>query len=181
MTGLIRGCSMALAALAFVSTASAQERQAVNLMKGASQCDVAAALMIEMPDCPGVKGNMVVRGLTPGKQPRVAAAFDIRFEFGSAQLTDDAKREIDKIAAVLKAGQSDRFMVTGHTDAVGSALSNLMLSNDRAKSVQDYLVKQHGLDPARLAAIGRGKSELYNTADPTAAENRRVEIERLPR
>ncbi len=72
-----------------------------------------------------------------------------------------------------------RFEIAGHTDAVGSVEYNQRLSEARAGTVRDYLLAHAGLDPQKLVAIGFGKLKLYDTANPTAGINRRVQITRL--
>jgi len=42
--------------------------------------------------------------------------------------------------------------------------------------VKDYLVSRHGIDPSLLVVEGRGSASPINTADPFAAENRRVQL-----
>ena len=74
-----------------------------------------------------------------------------------------------------------RFRVAGHTDSVGSAARNQTLSEQRAQSVVTYLTTTHHLAPARLEAVGKGSSEPLIPANPTAGENRRVEITNLGR
>lgn len=66
----------------------------------------------------------------------------------------------------------------GHTDAKGRADYNLKLSQQRADAVRAFLAN-NGVADARLAAAGKGSSELANTNDPMAAENRRVRIVNL--
>ena len=71
------------------------------------------------------------------------------------------------------------FAINGHTDASGSAAYNKTLSQKRADSVKTFLVSEFDIDPKRLEAVGWGEERLKNTADPKAAENRRVEIVNL--
>ena len=100
----------------------------------------------------------------------------IQFEFDSFRLTDDAKAVLDRLAGVL----SDDLMkdktveIEGHADAVGSAEYNLSLSGLRARAVRAYLIQEHGIAPERLPFVGKGETELYDPAHPTAAVNRRV-------
>src|SRR5204862_1751986 len=65
----------------------------------------------------------------------------IQFEFGSAKLTEDAKKVLNELGAALQSDQlaAYQFSLVGHTDAVGSAGANLKLSQARAASVKDYL------------------------------------------
>jgi outer membrane protein OmpA-like peptidoglycan-associated protein len=68
------------------------------------------------------------------------------------------------------------FLVAGHTDAAGNDSYNQSLSERRAEAVKIFLAEQFKLSPGQLLAIGFGRTQLKNTADPLAAENRRVQI-----
>ena len=67
-------------------------------------------------------------------------------------------------------------MLEGHTDATGSDPYNQALSERRADAVRDYLVEQHHIEPQRLVAVGKGKKDLLDPANPEAAVNRRVRV-----
>ena len=69
-----------------------------------------------------------------------------------------------------------RFTIEGHADPRGGDDYNMKLSTARAEAVREYLVTQRGLAADRLDAVGKGSSELLNTANVTAPENRRVTI-----
>lgn len=102
---------------------------------------------------------------------------EIKFPFGSAELSADAKTLLQKLARVLAGGElaSRTIKVVGHTDAAGSDELNQALSVARAQAVSAYLAEQ-GVPAQRLQALGVGKSDHKNPRDPMAAENRRVEI-----
>jgi outer membrane protein OmpA-like peptidoglycan-associated protein len=102
---------------------------------------------------------------------------EIKFPFGSAELTGDAKALLQKLAHVLNADAlaSRPIKVVGHTDAAGSDELNAVLSVARAEAVSTYLAEQ-GVPGRRLVASGVGKRDHKNPQDPLAAENRRVEI-----
>ena len=68
------------------------------------------------------------------------------------------------------------ILIAGHTDAKGSADYNLALSQRRAASVADFLIKTYHVDKGRLSVIGFGEEQLKNKEDPLADENRRVQI-----
>ena len=99
----------------------------------------------------------------------------IQFEYNSSDLTEEGRLQINELATAIKALDRDVFQVIGHTDASGSDQYNLTLSQRRAKSVYDMLVKEHGVDPSRLKAVGKGESAPVNSEKPNSAENRRVE------
>lgn len=111
-----------------------------------------------------------------GDEAAGPASFQIFFDLDSAALRKDAYPILDRLGAALSAPELKdfRFVVEGHTDALGSEQHNLELSENRAKSVREYLVEKHHVDPARLEAMGRGETELYEPDRPTSAKNRRV-------
>jgi outer membrane protein OmpA-like peptidoglycan-associated protein len=123
-----------------------------------------------------------VRGVTTPVAPRPALSFDasVNFAFNSAELTGDAKKELDKIIAVLKDPEvkDADVIVAGHTDAKGSDGYNQKLSERRALSVKQYLA-QNGIDNKRLTATGYGKSKLLLSKQPLDPLNRRVEFRNI--
>lgn len=108
-----------------------------------------------------------------------ALALQIAFERGTAQLRPEAKRRLDQLVTTLRdpALADARFVVAGHTDASGSDAINVPLSCARAKAVRDYL-QQQGVSADRLHVEGFGAMRPLNTANPLAADNRRVEVRR---
>ena len=115
-------------------------------------------------------------GQGPAKKP--SASLLITFETASAVLTLRSKEQLDVVASALNNERLKefRFEVEGHADPRGTAAGNLTLSQQRAESVRDYLVGTLGLAGSRLVAVGKGDTELMNTRDVAAAENRRVTI-----
>jgi chemotaxis protein MotB len=108
------------------------------------------------------------------------------FKTGKYEITPAAKTVLGKVAMVLKNQPDIEFMVEGHTDNVkysgGVLLDNWDLSVKRATTVVRMLQKEYGLDPAKMAAAGRGE---YNPiADNSSADgrssNRRTRIVILP-
>lgn len=84
---------------------------------------------------------------------------------------------LDALAAGIKRLPENALVtIAGHTDAYGSALYNIDLSLKRALAVRAYLVQVHGIPGRRLVAVGKGKSEPLNRANPYAQENRRVQV-----
>ena len=106
-----------------------------------------------------------------------AVAFHISFAFNSAELPDSAHAMIDRIAQLMKETPELKLRVEGHTDATGSANYNIMLSQERAQSVAQYLEAQ-GISADRLMLVGKGKSEPL-TRDPFEPANRRVQFVRI--
>ncbi len=125
--------------------------------------------------------NTIVRALAPGYEeaygePRLID-LDVRFAFDEATLLPDAVRQLDELARALVSDKlkKSRFLITGHTDARGSAAYNKDLSARRAEAVRNFLVGK-GVDAKRLQTAGRGEEQLKDILDPEGAINRRVEI-----
>ncbi|MFS8148187.1 OmpA family protein [Rhizobium sp. BR 249] len=107
----------------------------------------------------------------------------ITFATGSADIPMTQARTLRKVAdainQVLEKDPSETFLIEGHTDAVGSDQSNLILSDQRAESVANVLSDVYGIAPENLATQGYGERYLkVNTSGPEQ-ENRRVTIRRV--
>jgi outer membrane protein OmpA-like peptidoglycan-associated protein len=101
----------------------------------------------------------------------------VRFAFDSAEILPAARDQLDALARGIKMLPADRTVtVEGHTDAAGGDAYNLALSRARAQSVRDYLVRQHGIDAARLRTAGYGEEQPIEGSDPQSALNRRVQF-----
>ena len=110
--------------------------------------------------------------------PRPSAlSLPVQFGFDSANILAPAKQQLDALAEgirMLPAMQA--VVIEGHTDAAGADHYNEQLSQRRAHAVKRYLVASHGIDPARLRAVGLGEYVPLPGRDPYAAENRRVQF-----
>ena len=101
----------------------------------------------------------------------------VNFQSGSDLLLAGAENLIREMATTLNANDYLQIEVAGHTDSQGSAENNQGLSDRRAKTVYDYLIR-YGVDPDRLSFQGYGESQPIadnETADGRAT-NRRVEL-----
>lgn len=132
------------------------------------------------------KNSAALSADTREKLKLVAAdkpAFDLsmEFDFRSDVLKGSALQNADKLGRALSnpALANQTFVIAGHTDAKGTDAANQKLSERRAEAVKRYLVQQYKLPAANLIAVGYGKSRLKNEADPTGAENRRVQAVNL--
>ena len=101
----------------------------------------------------------------------------VNFESGSDMLLPGAEKLLQDAARTLNNYPTLRVEVAGHTDNVGSANLNLGLSDRRAKTVLDHLVK-FGVDPSRLTFKGYGETQPIadNSLTHGRAINRRVEL-----
>jgi outer membrane protein OmpA-like peptidoglycan-associated protein len=107
-----------------------------------------------------------------------AIDLEIYFDFDSARITSEATPQLVQLGLALRdeSLKGSTFLLSGHTDAVGRDAYNQKLSEERAWSVRDFLVKSFSLDPDQLIAVGYGEEQLKNASYPDAAENRRVQI-----
>jgi outer membrane protein OmpA-like peptidoglycan-associated protein len=98
------------------------------------------------------------------------------FDFNSAQLTAQGRRNAQTFAEALKTPdlRNKRFLIAGYTDSVGSSEDNMVLSRERAKAVADFLVAE-GVDRSRLQVAGYGESRPLPGHVGTDGANRRVE------
>lgn len=104
----------------------------------------------------------------------------VTFRFGSAELTDQAKENLDVFAEALSDDRMAiaRFAIEGHTDSVGSDTANIRLSEKRARAVARYLVSS-GVELTKLEIKGHGETALAHPENPEHEGNRRVEARLL--
>jgi outer membrane protein OmpA-like peptidoglycan-associated protein len=103
----------------------------------------------------------------------------IEFDFDSAALAQAQKQKLTQLCTVMKASDIGLFRIIGHTDATGSEEYNERLSLLRAQEVKRYFTSDCGMATTRLEAVGFGERFLFNSAQPDAGENRRVEFQAL--
>jgi outer membrane protein OmpA-like peptidoglycan-associated protein len=108
---------------------------------------------------------------------------NIIFEFGAWEVTPDQYPKLERLARVmlriLSRNPDEVFFIGGHTDAVGSDVDNLSLSDRRAAAVADVLSETFGVPPENLVTQGYGEQYLkINTPGPEPL-NRRVDVLRI--
>lgn len=112
------------------------------------------------------------------KDEKIELNEKVNFETGKAALLPASKELLDEVAKVLTDHpELQKIRIEGHTDNAGGAAYNLKLSNNRAKSVREYLVSK-GIDAKRLESKGFGLSKpIGDNKTPEGREqNRRVEL-----
>jgi outer membrane protein OmpA-like peptidoglycan-associated protein/Tol biopolymer transport system component len=102
---------------------------------------------------------------------------NIFFDVNQFVLKPASQIELDDVVNLLKENPTVSIRINGYTDNVGKPADNLLLSENRAKSVVNYL-KSKGIDPRRLSFKGFGDAEPVspNTTDAGRAQNRRTEL-----
>ena len=103
---------------------------------------------------------------------------DILFDSGLSVIKKQYFSEIDKIAAKIKHHGEVFVSVEGHTDSIGRALKNQILSKARASAVVEALNKKLQLEEVQLTAIGFGETKPIgdNTTKAGRLKNRRVTV-----
>ncbi len=114
------------------------------------------------------------------EQDKVFLTFEsgILFDVNSTALKPGAMNNLNKVADVMTRYPETNILVAGHTDSSGTDQYNQRLSEDRARSVANYL-GSHGVSSYRMSTVGYGESmpiASNNTPEGRQA-NRRVEIE----
>ncbi|MCR5028884.1 MAG: OmpA family protein [Fibrobacter sp.] len=129
-------------------------------------------------------------GETPYVSPRasygsVNVAFDdtraelqgVSFKAGSAELVPSTLATLDKTIAGLKKNAKAKVEIEGHTSSEGGEEYNQKLSEDRANSVRDYMIRK-GISKDRVTAVGYGYSrpKASNDTEEGRKQNRRIEV-----
>lgn len=147
--------------------ADARAREAENHAREAEKSKAELALL--MKELTELQGQLTDRGI-------VLTIGDVLFATGKSDLNASAQRSMDKLAEFLLKKLNRNLLVEGHTDNVGTDEYNKKLSQQRAASVKNALVKR-GIASDRIVTIGYG--EKYPLASNASADgkqqNRRVE------
>jgi OOP family OmpA-OmpF porin len=116
--------------------------------------------------------------LLPQLENEAQFTIEIDFDFNSAAIRPQSYRAVGLIADSLHHPVllGYKFLVIGHTDAVGGRESNLKLSQRRAEAIREALINPFGVDPARLEAVGLGEEQLRDSSRPDSQVNRRVQL-----
>lgn len=121
-----------------------------------------------------IRLNMQLEKVEKGAKMALENTF---YEPNKTNLSKESETELENIVKLLNENPDIRLEVSGHTDNKGSAASNKKVSEARAKSVVDHLVKK-GIDPKRLTVVGYGFDQPIadNNTEEGRAKNRRTEI-----
>jgi outer membrane protein OmpA-like peptidoglycan-associated protein len=141
----------------------------VNAVTVAGAAGVGAAAAA-LPDAPSVEAcQQAFRDTLAGRF--------VGFERSSARITRESAMLLDALTGVAIRCRAHRIEIGGHTDLSGSPPRNLILSQDRADAVRNYLAER-GVPVGQLAAIGYGDTApLIDAQTPEAdTANRRIEF-----
>jgi outer membrane protein OmpA-like peptidoglycan-associated protein len=99
--------------------------------------------------------------IAPVPVPKAEVKFilleDTHFEFDKSTLTKEGQEILKRNIQVMKDNPETIVRIAGYTSASGTVDYNQKLSERRAKTVQDYLIKEGGIAPERMTTIGYGE------------------------
>lgn len=143
---------------------------------GGSAKSLAKIDVIAPPPPVPVPAPVVVPPPVPAKLCK-PAVINIEFDTNKADIKPQYHDELKILGDFLKEFPKAEGTIEGHTDSVGSKALNMKLSQRRAESVRDYLIKNFGIAPERIKAVGYGPTKPVDTNKSAAGKqkNRRIE------
>jgi len=109
--------------------------------------------------------------------PKKFTLDNVHFDTGKATLRSDSYPELKELIELMKYKKNLIIEIAGHTDNVGSPESNLILSQNRANNVKNYLVN-NGIRSDRIDSKGYGETQpiAENITEEGKQKNRRTEV-----
>ena len=131
----------------------------------------------ETGSCPHWSGSVAGELIKDLSATGRARLYGILFDTDSAHLRPESLPTLDEVVRLLSSEPSWSLVIEGHTDSTGTAAHNQTLSEQRARSVRDYLTGK-GIAAAHLTTAGLGQSKPVadNATELGRAQNRRVEL-----
>ena len=102
----------------------------------------------------------------------------ISFRSGKSNIAPESFPLLAKVGEALRLFPNASLSVEGHTDSAGSDSANLLLSQDRADAVRQYLISNLGISVEKVGSVGYGESRpiASNETEAGRARNRRIEV-----
>jgi NitT/TauT family transport system substrate-binding protein len=125
------------------------------------------------------EAQVVARAPSERDVPILHQQIQIQFTPGSDEIMPGSYLLLDKLGETMTSFGNTVLRVEGNTDSTGSASGNVSLSDRRAQSVKNYIVKNFpNIPPTRFQTIGRGASNpiAENTTEAGRQQNRRTDI-----
>ena len=134
-----------------------------------------------MDKCPDVAGSVINNGcpeLAKEEQAIINTAFEsLEFESNKAIIKESSFESLERLSELMKVKSNWHLLVSGHTDNVGKAQNNLVLSKNRANALKTYLISK-GIEAERIHTewFGQTKPIANNGTEAGRQKNRRVEM-----
>ena len=102
---------------------------------------------------------------------------NLNFESGKFNIQKQYFKDLENLVILLREQINIKIEIAGHTDSIGDNKTNIILSNNRAKSIKSYLVK-NGILESRIKCVGYGEKQplTNNSTEEGREKNRRIEI-----
>lgn len=149
-----------------------EESKKVKMEEVTRLDDVALGQLLMVENERGLKAKPVEAGMPEGwKLPLV------EFDFDKATIRPSSFDDLAQVVKILNDNEGVNLEIGGHTDSWGSDAYNLNLSNNRAKSVYNYLINK-GINKERLSYKGYGETmpKVDNDTKANRQLNRRIEF-----
>ncbi len=137
--------------------------------------------------CPRTPGTVAANGCPEIERNDLSiletAMRAVSFDTGKATLRSESFSVLNQIATILQKYPDYNLIIEGHTDNVGSAVNNQLLSERRARACYEYLSNQGRISASRMSHTGYGESRPVSTNDNLDGRklNRRVVFNLVPR
>jgi outer membrane protein OmpA-like peptidoglycan-associated protein len=118
--------------------------------------------------------------LAPIEKDQVARLNNVFFEKGTANLKPESYPELNRFVLFLKVNKKIEIEISGHTDNTGDAAKNVILTQNQAQAIADYLIK-NGISDKRIKVQGYGSAVPigFNNSEEGREMNRRIEFKVL--
>lgn len=115
--------------------------------------------------------------LKPLSENKTFSLGSVNFETGKSIIKEESYHILDELVEIMEKSPELKIQIEGHTDNVGSATNNQILSQNRAQACMDYAVDK-GISADRLKAVGYGEAKpiVPNDTPENRAKNRRTEF-----
>ena len=118
--------------------------------------------------------------LVPIEIGQVVRLNNVFFDFDKWDLRPESFVELDRVVKLLEENPAIEIEMSAHTDSYGSDEYNFKLSDNRARSVMEYIISK-GISPSRITSHGYGETKPVapNDTPENRQLNRRVEFKIL--
>lgn len=138
----------------------------------------AGSATVQVVDSEGTIAESTLQIIAPPRPDRLIRLGNLKFKFDSDQLIGSSQKDLEEAIATLRTMRVKRLIVEGHTDWIGDNLYNQDLSERRAQTIRQALIRGLSLSPSAIEAIGYGQDRpiANNQTAEGRQRNRRVDL-----
>jgi hypothetical protein len=151
-----------------------QKYEVSYLSLGLTRGDIVATETVSSEPRQSIKLTLRYKRMPP---PPPFVLTGVTFDTGKATLRPESTAKLDVVYEFMRLKKSARMEISGHTDNVGNASSNKVLSAKRAQACRAYLMGK-GIDGSRITVVGHGseRAVVPNDNEENRQKNRRIEV-----